>query len=98
MQRDELFDEIDNTQGITEKYFGLSLVKFSFLFIIALVFGVYIGLLFYGTNSLEVLFGLQDYEHYLQSEIGRLKNENAELQKEYFELKEISAPVSAKSK
>ena len=58
---------------------------------------VYIGVLFYGTNSLEILFGLQDYEHYLQSEILRLKSENAGLQKDYFELKEISAPVSIKS-
>ena len=98
MQRDELFDEIDNTQSITEKYLGLSLLKFSFLFLLVLVLGIYIGVLFYGTNSLEVLFGLQDYENYLQNEIGRLKNENSELQKEYFELKEISAPVSVKSK
>lgn len=98
MQREELFDEIDNTQSITEKYLGLSLIKFSFLLGLVLILGVYIGILFYGTNSLEVLFGLQDYEHYLQSEITRLKNENAELQKEYFELKEISAPVSGKSK
>lgn len=97
MQHDELFDEIDNTQSITEKHLGLSLSKFSFLLSIVLALGVYIGILFYGTNSLSILFGLQDYEDYLQSEITRLKNENAELQKEYFELKEISAPVSVKS-
>lgn len=96
MQRDELFEEIDNTQSITEKYLGLSLIKFSFLFVVVLILGIYIGILFYGTNSLEVLFGLQEYENYLQGEILRLKNENADLQKEYFELKEISAPVSSK--
>ncbi len=98
MQRDELFDEIDNTQSITEKYLGLSLKKFLLLLTLVLVFGVYVGILLYGTNSLEVLFELQNYENYLQTEITRLKIENAELQKEYFELKEISAPVSAKSK
>ncbi len=43
------------------------------------------------TNSLEILFGLQEYETYLQDEVYRLKHENAELQREYFELKEISA-------
>ncbi|MCF6330778.1 MAG: hypothetical protein L3I99_04445 [Sulfurimonas sp.] len=98
MQRNELFDEIDNTQSITEKYLGLSLKKFLFLLALVLMFGVYIGVLLYGTNSLEVLFELQNYENYLQTEITRLKTENAELQKEYFELKEISAPVSVKSK
>jgi len=91
MNTEELYEGIDNTQSITEKYLGLSLTKFLVLLLLVLGFGVYIGILVYGTNSLEVLFGLQDYEEYLNSEIFRLKNENAELQKEYFELKEISA-------
>ena len=91
MQNEELFDEIDNTQSITQKYLGLSVGKFLLLFIIVISFGIYLGVIFYGTNSLEVLLGLQDYENYLQTEVIRLKNENAELQREYFELKEISA-------
>ncbi|OHE18635.1 MAG: hypothetical protein A2525_08440 [Sulfurimonas sp. RIFOXYD12_FULL_36_11] len=91
MLNKELFEGIDDTQSITEKYFGLSLVKFLLLIFLVLGMGVYIGMILYGTNSLEVFLGLQDYEQYLQSEIYRLKNENAELQREYFELKEISA-------
>jgi len=91
MNTEELYEGIDDTQSITEKYLGLSLTRFLVLLIIVLGFGIYIGVLIYGTNSLEVLFGLQDYEEYLNSEIFRLKNENAQLQKEYFELKEISA-------
>ena len=91
MNNEELFEGIDDTQSITQKYFGLSLTKFLMLVFLVLVMGVYIGILLYGTNSLEVFLGLQDYEEYLQSEIQRLKTENAELQKEYFELKEISA-------
>jgi hypothetical protein len=91
MQKEELYEDIDNTQSLTQEYLGLSLTKFLFLLFIVLAFGVYIGILLYGTNSLEVLFGLQDYEEYLNSEIIRLKDENAELQREYFELKEISA-------
>ena len=97
MHNEELFEKIDNTQSITEEYLGLSLGKFLFLLFLVLSIGIYIGVLFYGTNSLEILFGLQDYEHYLQSEILRLKSESADLQKDYFELKEISAPVSIKS-
>ncbi|WP_321779426.1 hypothetical protein [Sulfurimonas sp.] len=91
MQNEELYEDIDDSQSITQKYLGLSLAKFLFLFLIVLVVGIYIGILLYGTNSLEVLFELQDYEDYLQSEVYRLKDENAELQREYFELKEISA-------
>ena len=91
MQNEELFEEIDNTQGITQEYLGLSLTKFLVLLLMVLAFGIYIGTLLYGTNSLEVLFGLQEYEIYLQDEVIRLKHENAELQREYYELKEISA-------
>jgi hypothetical protein len=98
MNKEELYEDIDNSQSITQKYLGLSLAKFLSLLLVVLALGIYIGILLYGANSLEVLFGLQDYENYLQSEVHRLKNENAELQREYFELKEISAPVSPKSK
>ncbi|TKI68604.1 hypothetical protein FCU45_09265 [Sulfurimonas crateris] len=91
MRDEELYEGIDDTQSLTQKYLGLSLTKFLMLLIVVLASGVYIGILLYGTNSLEVLLGLQDYEEYLQSEINRLRTQNAELQKEYFELKEISA-------
>ena len=91
MQTEELYEEIDTTESITQKYLGLSLTKFFLLFFIVVTLGVYLGVLLYGTSSLEILFGLQDYEVYLQDEVTRLKLENAELQREYFELKEISA-------
>ena len=91
MNKEELFEEIDTSQTITQKYLGLSLKKFFLLFVLVIGLGIYLGVLLYGTNSVEVLFGLQDYENYLQDEVVHLKKENAELQREYFELKEISA-------
>jgi len=91
MNQEELYEEIDTKESITQKYLGLSLNKFFSLFFIVVALGVYLGVLLYGTSSLEILFGLQDYEVYLHSEVSRLKLENAELQREYFELKEISA-------
>lgn len=91
MQNEELFEDIDNKQSITQRYLGLSLEKFSILLIIIISFGIYIGLLLYGTNSLEVLLNLEEYEDYLQKDIVHLKAQNAKLQHEYFELKEISA-------
>ncbi len=91
MQNEELFEDIDDTQSVTQEYFGLSLTKFFVFVLIVLAFGVYIGTILYGTNSVEVLLGLDEYETYLKDEVLRLKHENAELQREYFELKEISA-------
>jgi len=91
MKEETLYEEIDTEVDFTQRYFGLSFNR-SLLFLgIVVAFGIYIGIIFYGTNSLEVLLGLQDYENYLQNEVVRLKEQNAELQREYFELKEISA-------
>jgi hypothetical protein len=91
MREEELYEDIDYTQSFTEKHLGLSLSKFFTLLAMVLAFGIYLGVILYGSNSLEVLLGLQEYETYLQDEIYRFKEENAELQREYFELKEISA-------
>ena len=91
MDTEELYESIDTSQSITQRYLGLSLKKFFLLTFGVVAFGIYLGMILYGTNSLEVLFGLQEYEATLQSETRRLKKENAQLQREYFELKEISA-------
>lgn len=91
MHKEELFSKIEDKTTITQRYLGLSFTKFSLLLFLVLGIGVYIGLLLYGENSLQVYMGLTDYQNHLQTEIERLKNENADLQREYFELKEISA-------
>ena len=91
MQKDELFEEIDTYESFTQKYLGLSFSKFFMLFFLIVLFGIYLGILLYGTNSVQVLSGLQEYQSYLQDETVVLKKENAKLQREYFELKEISA-------
>jgi len=87
----ELFTEIDHTQSLTERYLGLSWTKFLFSILFVLAVGIYIGILLFGDNSLDVLLRLESYEDYLKDEIIRLKQENATLQKEYFELKELDA-------
>jgi len=91
MDKEELYEEIDTNESITQKYLGLSSKKFFFLLLLIIFLGIYLGTLLYGTNSVEVLLGLDDYENYVQDEVTRLKKENASLQREYFELKEISA-------
>ena len=91
MQNEELFEDINVQESVIQRYLGLSSQKFFFLLFIVVSLGIYLGILFYGTNSLEILLGLQEYDTYLQDEVLRLKEENAQLQREYFELKEISA-------
>lgn len=77
------------TQGITEKYLGLSLPKFLFALSLIIILAIYLNILLFGDNSLEVLLQLEEYEDYLVHEIDNYKSENAALQKEYFELKEL---------
>lgn len=87
----ELYSGIDNKESITQKYFGLSLKKFLIASLIVSVMGVYMGVLLFGVNSLEVLMNINDYGNNLQAKIEILKAQNAKDQKSYFELQEISA-------
>lgn len=49
----------------------------------------HISIILFGDNSIEVYSNLKDKKVYLESEIIRLQKENANLQKEYFELKNL---------
>ncbi|WP_233707477.1 hypothetical protein [Helicobacter bizzozeronii] len=60
------------------------------LFFGALVaLGIYLGGLFFGNNSFEVLNTLEQRQETLQSAVQNLQYENAKLQKQLFELKEL---------
>lgn len=54
-----------------------------------LLFGIYVGVLIFGENSLTVLHQLKEKKQNLIHEGVRLKNKNQHLQKEYFELKQL---------
>ena len=72
----------------TSNIFGFILVViFSLL---ATVYFAYhwVNLLF-GDNSIQVYNSLKHKKEYLEDEISRLQKENAYLQKEYFELKNL---------
>ena len=49
----------------------------------------HVALLLFGKNSIEVYTSLNKKEAYLRAEIKRLQLDNARLQKEYFELKNL---------
>ena len=52
-------------------------------------FGLYIGDVLFGKSSLDVLLNLQADKDTLITKIKSLKEENAVLQKEYFELRQL---------
>jgi len=68
---------------------GLSLKTLLVATIGILLFGIYVGVLIYGENSLTVLQHLKEKKADLYRQEHRLKRENQKLQKEYFELKQL---------
>lgn len=91
MQQEEQLLENGETESLSERWFGLSTSRFLIALGVVLVVGIYMGLIFFGNNSLSVLLDLEEHQDYLIKDIERLKAENAALQKQYFELKELDA-------
>ncbi|CCF79703.1 hypothetical protein HBZS_101510 [Helicobacter bizzozeronii CCUG 35545] len=58
-------------------------------FSVLVALGIYLGGLFFGNNSFEVLNALEQRQETLQSAVQNLQYENAKLQKQLFELKEL---------
>lgn len=68
---------------------GFSLKTFLVASLGVLLFGIYVGVLMYGENSLTVLTELNEKKERLTQEKRALKLENQRLQKEFFELKQL---------
>ncbi len=68
---------------------GLSLKTLLVTAIGILLFGIYVGILIYGENSLTVLNQLKEKKQGLFQTEKVLKTENQRLQKEFFELKQL---------
>jgi len=69
-------------------------LKFISLTVLAVLVTLFLAafasrLLFSGKNSLKVYTALKEKKEYLQYNITRLQRDNARLQKEYFELKNL---------
>ena len=83
----QILDEYKNKLSFIEAnrtYFRL------FIFgVVVILLGIDAGFLFFGKSSLDVLLGLQAQQKSLESRIDSLKNENAKLQKELFELQQL---------
>ena len=75
----------DKEEGIAD----FSLKTFLVTIIGILLFGIYVGVLMYGENSLTVLNQLKEKKQNLIQDERALKVENQRLQKVYFELKQL---------
>ncbi|MHC3993421.1 hypothetical protein ACXWTF_01205 [Thiomicrolovo sp. ZZH C-3] len=82
-------DVASSAPDIIEHYLGFKTKHFLMALAGVVIGAFYLSNLLFGNASLEVLLQLENYEGHLASEIARLKQENATLQKEYFELKEL---------
>ncbi len=60
-----------------------------FLALLVVMSALFIGEMLFGKNSLEVYLALEKDQKILEKKIYNLKNQNATLQKKYFELKNI---------
>lgn len=88
-EKEELFSD-DMPQSWPEIHLGLSWKKIILIASFVIIIGIYLGNLFFGKNSIDALWQIQEYESSLAHEVKQLKQENALMQKEYFELKEIT--------
>jgi len=70
---------------------GLSIKTLFFTTLGILLFGIYFGILLNGENSLNVLNQLTDKKKQLIYDNKILKKKNQELQKEFFELKQLDS-------
>ena len=89
-QNVNIVDEFSNLEIEDGEWFDvakLGITKLFFLISLIIGLGFYVGNLIYGVNSLSVLRKLTNQEIHLKNNIEKLKEENARLQKEYFELK-----------
>lgn len=88
MAKDTIDDIIAGNNIRTGSIFSSGKNIFILLFVVVYL-GFYIGQLLFGTSSLEVMLNLQENREQLVEEVQRLQRENTNLQKHYFELKEM---------
>lgn len=68
-----------------KKFMGIALLSIA----ITIFLSYHVANILFGDNSLEVYNSLKNKKEYLEDEILRLQKNNAYLQKEYFELKNL---------
>ncbi len=85
----DIRDTLLDYKEFEKKKDGRFYLKAAFLVLAVIALGVYIGNLLFGDNSLEMMMALKSQRERLQKLTSSLKEENAKLQRKYFELKQI---------
>jgi len=81
---------LSDSVGSHQEWLGFSL-KSIFLILVGIVLlGLYVGVLLFGENSLVVLKRLEDEKTSLLQKKQAIKTTNQKLQKEYFELLQLT--------
>ncbi|NKQ41148.1 MAG: hypothetical protein HF962_06215 [Sulfurovum sp.] len=81
---------MSNTRNGSYEWLGFSLKSILLILAGIVALGLYIGVLLFGENSLVVLNKLQNDKERLMLEKTEIKKSNQELQKEYFELLQLT--------
>ncbi len=82
---EEFEEEIDKRDSKGVSFY----LKIFSLLVVVVGFGIYVGDMLFGKSSLDVLLNLQSDKQILEKSVETFKQENAILQKEYFELKDL---------
>lgn len=84
----EITDEIIE-RPLQKRTNGFSFLQVVFLVLLVLMAAIFMGETLFGKNSLDVLVSLQKQQKILEKKIAHISQENAKLQKKYFELKAL---------
>ncbi|MFC2491671.1 septum formation initiator [Campylobacter curvus] len=90
----EILREYD--RKVKKSYLLKSFLRHIIAVICVVAFGIYIGNMMFGKRSLDVMLSLQSKKERLSEDVEILKKANAQLQKEYFELKELEPESNKK--
>jgi cell division protein FtsB len=92
----ELLKEFEDLREKEEKKSASFYLKILTLIVIVAGFGIYVGDMLFGKSSLDVLVNLQSTKEAYEQSVYDLKQQNAVLQKEYFELKDLDPDIEGR--
>lgn len=85
----DIVEELERSKTKDGFKIDSEILSYLAIFFVVVLFAVYVGNILFGKNSLEVYLKLQNQKESLSTRVEELKESNALLQKEYFELKEL---------
>jgi hypothetical protein len=83
-----ILDDIFEQKSSYKDYVQSGAKLFGIVFLVVF-FAIYIGDILFGKASLEVLLNLQEEKQQYKTKALKVKEQNAKLQKKYFELKQL---------